>query len=144
MRYFIKFNAVSAIFALLPFIMSELLGNSYRINRITGIEIAVLDKVNTAVCLAGIVLLIVAFVLMLRAKLLPLTKTNLLLSVAWIPYYWLYIQIFVALYPLNNPADDPNPVSGLIILAGLFLYTLTWIVVNVALFVLKELKEPAH
>lgn len=122
MRYFLKLNALSAIFAVLPFIMSELLVNVYRINRITGVEIVVINKVSTIIGLVCLSFSIVTFALMIKKRFLPSIKANLFSSITWVPYYWLYVRMFAYQFPMNNPADDANPASGLIIIAGLLLY----------------------
>lgn len=43
MKYFIKLNSLSVLYAFMLFVVIELLVNIYRISRISGLE---LDKVN--------------------------------------------------------------------------------------------------
>lgn len=129
MRYFAKLNALGAIFALLPFIMSELLVNVYRINRITGIELKVINRVSGIFGLVAIVSSVVFFII-LSKRLLPARKANFLTSVIWFPYYCIYVSVFAAQFPMINSADAPNPVSGLVIIAGLLLYPLLLAGVN--------------
>lgn len=120
-RYFIRLNALSAIFALLPFIISELLVNVYRINRITGIEINDINKVISIVNYVSLIMIFVIFV-PLVLQFLPSKITNFFTSIIWFPYYCLYVYFFAVLFPPKNPADDPNPVSGLIIIVILLLF----------------------
>ncbi|SEO03699.1 hypothetical protein SAMN05518847_105314 [Paenibacillus sp. OV219] len=68
MRYYFKLITLSAIFALLPFIMSELLSNIYRINRITGIEMAALDKVNMIIGLVCFTLILIRQMTLIRFR----------------------------------------------------------------------------
>ena len=138
MRYFLKLNALSTIFALLPFMISELLVNVYRINRITGIEIANVNWASAIISLLGLSLSTVIFAIMIK-RFLPSKKANFLSSITWIPYYWLYVHAFAVLFPFSNQADAANPISGLIIIAGLLLYPFLLAGVNViALFSKKQ------
>lgn len=121
MRYFIRLNALSAIFALLPFIISELLVNVYRINRITGIEIDEIHKFTSIVSYVSLIIIFVIFV-PLVLLFLPSKITNFVTAIMWFPYYCLYVYFFASLFPATNPADDPNPVSGLIVIAILLLF----------------------
>ncbi|CAM4491148.1 DUF4328 domain-containing protein [Paenibacillus tarimensis] len=135
MRYFLKLNALSAIFALLPFIISELLVNVYRISRITGVDIAIINWVSVIVGLLCFYFSIVTFFLMIRKRFLPSKKANFLSSIAWVPYYCLYISIFASQFPMDHPADDANPASGLIIIVGLLFYPFILAGINaIALF----------
>ncbi|MBB3128525.1 hypothetical protein FHS19_003179 [Paenibacillus rhizosphaerae] len=138
MRYFLMINALSAIFALLPFIMSEMLVNVYRINRITGVEIAVIDRVNAVIGLLCFSFSIITFVFMIKKRFLPSKKTNLFSSIIWVPYYWLYISIFASQFPITNPADKANPASGFIIIAGLLLYPIILAGMNAIALLLKS------
>jgi hypothetical protein len=103
MRYFLKQNALSAIFALLPFIISELLVNVYRINRITGVEIEVINSDSAIISFAGFFASVVVFVILIK-RFLPSKKANFLSSITWLLYYWIYVRAFAAQFPMNNPA----------------------------------------
>lgn len=140
MRYLIRLNALSAIFALLPFIISELLVNVYRINRITGIEIDDINKVTSIACYVSLIIIFVIFV-PLVLHFLPLRITNFFASIMWFPYYCLYVYFFAALFPAKNPADDPNPVSGLIIIAILLLFPFLIVGVNGVALLLQYYKK---
>lgn len=138
MRYFLKLNVLSTIFAIVPFIISELLVNVYRINRITGIEIAIVNWASAIISLIGLSLSTVIFVIMIK-RFLPSKKANFLSSITWIPYYWLYVHAFAVQFAFSNQADAANPASGLIIIAGLLLYPFLLAGVNAtALFSKKQ------
>lgn len=127
--YFLKQNALSAIFALLPFLISELLVNDYRMNRITGVELEIINRASVIISFAGIVISVVGFYWLIR-RFLPSKIANFVVAILWVPYYWCYIHVFAELFPMNNPADDANPAIGIIILGGLFLYPLLLAGVN--------------
>lgn len=96
-RYFIRLNALSAIFALLPFIISELLVNVYRINRITGIEI---NDINKVISIVNYVSLIMIFVIFVPLVLQFYHQNNkFFTSIIWFPYYCLYVYFFAVLFP---------------------------------------------
>lgn len=121
MNFFIKLNMVSAGFALLPFIGAELLANIYRISRITGIDLGkVTSTIDTSIIVSSVVATILFMWLINRA--LNARLASFWSILLWIPYFVLFVFLFAVLFPITNPADDPNPASGLIIIGGLIIY----------------------
>lgn len=119
--FFLKLNMVSALFALLPFIGIELMANVYRISRLTGVEIG---KVSTTIdygIVAGIIVTVIMFIWLIKG---PLNGrlVSFVSVLLWIPYFVAYVFLFVTLLSITDPADDPNPATGLIAIAALLIY----------------------
>ncbi|WP_454192447.1 hypothetical protein [Paenibacillus sp. Marseille-Q7038] len=130
-KYFMKLNIVSILYALLLFILIEFQVNIYRMVRITGLDV---DQVNTAVTILSWVLflLVTGGCIWLTSKWLRPRILNFSIMLLWLPYFYLMITVFARLFPLTNPAESPLPAIGIIILAMIFLYPLyigliTWI-----------------
>lgn len=130
-KYFMKLNVISILYALLLFILIEFQVNIYRMIRITGWDG---DQVNTAVTILSWVffLFTTGGYIWLTAKWLGPRKLNLLVMLLWLPYFYLMITVFARLFPITNPGETPLPAIGLIFLAMIFLYPLyigliTWI-----------------
>ncbi|WP_112180398.1 hypothetical protein [Paraliobacillus zengyii] len=129
MKYFLKLNAISILYALMVFIPVQLMVNVYRISRLTNWEI------GTVNILTGVILLIEVIIgtiilYFLTKKWLNGRKANLWTIILWIPYFVLFIYIFTTLFPITYGGDDPNPASGLSIIGGLIMYPFYILILN--------------
>ncbi len=66
MRFFIRLNVSSFLYALFPFAVLELMANVYRISRVTGWELSHVNKLILAFCVAGIILSSIVFPRLIR------------------------------------------------------------------------------
>jgi hypothetical protein len=129
MKYLLRLNTISILYALMVFIPVQLMVNVYRISRLTSWEI------GTVNILTGVILLIEVVVgsimlYFLTKKWLNGRKANLWTIILWIPYFVLFIYIFASLFPITNGGDDPNPASGLLIIVGLLVYPFYILILN--------------
>ncbi|MFQ3544671.1 hypothetical protein Q7A53_11315 [Halobacillus rhizosphaerae] len=123
MKLFLKLNALSMLFAFVFFIGIQLIGNVYRLSRITGIG---LDRMNISILIvdAGIVVLCtIAFHLILKHKLTS-RKANYWCTLLWLPYFFMFTFLFVSLFPITNPGEQLPPAAGLMIIAGVLIFPL--------------------
>jgi hypothetical protein len=129
MKYLLRLNTISILYALMVFIPVQIMVNVYRISRLTSWEIGTLN------ILTGVILLIEVVVgsimlYFLTKKWLNGRKANLWTIILWIPYFVLFIYIFASLFPITNGGDDPNPASGLLIIGGLLVYPFYILILN--------------
>jgi hypothetical protein len=129
MKYLLRLNTISILYALMAFIPVQLMVNVYRISRLTSWEI------GTVNILTGVILLIEVVIgsimlYFLTKKWLNGRKANLWTIILWIPYFVLFIYIFASLFPITNGGDDPNPASGLLIIGGLLVYPFYILILN--------------
>lgn len=121
MSFFIRLNISSFLYALFPFAGIELMANVYRLSRVTGWG---LDHVNVVILvfsLVGLLLSGYGFPKLIRHW-LGGRKTSFFSLLLWIPYFMILTYIVAAWFPIIDPADKPNPVTGLIAIAVLALY----------------------
>ncbi len=121
MNYFVKLNTLSMLYAFMAVIPLELMLNVYRIARITGWEI------GTVNIWTGIILIInflggTFLLYILNQKWLDNRKLNFLTAILWLPYFILFVFLFASLIPITNRGDDPNPVTGLLMMGGIMVY----------------------
>lgn len=129
MKYFLKLNVVSILYALLVFVPLELMLNVYRISRLTNWEI------GTVNILTGITLIVeiiggTILIFFLTKKWLVGRKANFLTIILWVPYFVLFIYVFASLFPITYGGDDPNPVTGLLAIGGLIVYPFYILILN--------------
>ncbi|MGP4108888.1 hypothetical protein [Virgibacillus sp. L01] len=129
MKYLLKLNVISMIYALIIFIPVQLIVNVYRIGRLTSWEIGTIN------ILTGVILLIevtagTIILYLLTKKWLNGRKANLWTIILWIPYFVLFIYVFVTLFLITYGGDDPNPASGLLIIGGLIVYPFYILILN--------------
>ena len=129
MSYFLKLNVVSILYALMVFVPLELMVNVYRISRLTTWEI---DTVNilTGITLIFEIIGCTILILFLTKKWLDERKANLWTVILWVPYFVLFIYVFTSLFPITNVGDTPNPVTGLLVIAGLIVYPFYILILN--------------
>lgn len=137
MMYFFRVNAISILYALMVFLPVELTVNVYRINRLTNWRIDTVNLLTGVMILIEITagsLLLISF----TKKWLGRRKANYWTIILWIPYFVLFLYIFASLFPITYGGDDPNPVSGLIIIGGLLAYPLYIFLLNLFVITADE------
>ncbi|MGV2940508.1 hypothetical protein AB5I83_13000 [Mesobacillus sp. LC4] len=137
MMYFFRVNAISILYALMVFLPVELMVNVYRINRLTNWRIDTVNLLTGVMILIEITagsLLLISF----TKKWLGRRKANYWTIILWIPYFVLFLYIFASLFPITYGGDDPNPVSGLIIIGGLLAYPLYIFLLNLFVITADE------
>ncbi|WP_071395103.1 hypothetical protein [Bacillus tuaregi] len=129
MRFFLKLNVVSILYALMIFIPIELVFNVYRISRLTSWKI---DNVIIVTGITNIVVFIFCTILLIRLtkRWLEGRKANFWTIILWFPYFILLIYIFASLFPLTNGGDYPNPVTGLLAIGGLIVFPIYILIIN--------------
>lgn len=129
MSFFIRLNLSSFLYAWFPFAGIELMINVYRLSRVTGWG---LDHVNVMILVfffVGLLLSGFGFPKLIRYW-LGGRKASFFSLVLWIPYFIILTYIVAAWFPIMNPADKPNPVTGLIAIAVLVLYPIYLAIVH--------------
>jgi hypothetical protein len=129
MKYFLKLNVVSILYALMVFVPLELTLNVYRISRLTNWEIG---TVNILTGLTFIVEILGGTILLyfLTNKWLDGRKANFWTAILWVPYFVLFIYVFASLFPITYGGDDPNPAIGLLAIGGLIVYPFFILILN--------------
>ncbi|MFD2630012.1 hypothetical protein [Oceanobacillus kapialis] len=129
MKYYLKLNVVSILYAVMVVVPIELMVNVYRISRVTNWEIntviTVLSLTIIGVVIAGTVLL--SF---LTKKWMGVRKGNYWTVILWVPYFILFAYLFANAFPITYEGDVPNPAIGLLIIGGLLAYPFYILVIN--------------
>jgi len=121
MKFFLKVNVVSIVYAVVLGISIELQLNFYRIWRLTGWEVDIVDGFIGVIHLIGFVLSTIVFAFLI-SKWLEGKYASFWAVILWFPYLILFVLLFGYLFPITNRGDMPNPASGLIIIGQLILY----------------------
>lgn len=129
MNPFIKLNIFALLYGFILFIQTELMGNVYRITRITNLGI------NTVSRAIGITMLIVFLIstivlIFITSKYFNTGKLRYFLAILWIPYYIILALIFSVLIPMTYHGDEPSPATGLILLFFWFTYPFYIAIIN--------------
>ncbi|WP_088070006.1 hypothetical protein [Gottfriedia luciferensis] len=120
MKYFLKLNAVSALYGFLACLFIISLISSEQIHDLTSLNTKNIWNISLGV---AIILLIGLFVIIpfLTKKWLECRLWSLFSSVMWFPYFVLFIGLTGLLFP-NNNLDDDNFGAGLIMMFFLIFY----------------------
>ena len=120
-KYFLKLNVASLVFAIVLGISIELQLNFYRIWRMTGWEVDTVNGFIAVIHLIGFILSTIVFALLIN-KWLEGKYASFWAVILWFPYLILFVLLFGYLFPITNRGDMPAPVSGIIIIAQLIMY----------------------
>lgn len=137
MKYFIKLNVASILYALMILIPIELMANVHRISRLTGWNIG---TVNTLSCVTIVVELIFGTILLffLTKKWLRSRKANFWTSILWAPYFVLFAYLIASLSSTIYGGDAPNPGTGLLAIGALMVFPIFILIINFISFTSKE------
>ena len=121
MKYFMKLNVISILYAIMVFVPIELMLNVYRISRLTKWEIGTVNTFTVIILIVEIIGGTILLVLLTK-RWLGERKANFFTVILWEPYFVLFINAFASLFPITYRGDIPNPVTGLVIIGGLITY----------------------
>ncbi|MGY0692021.1 hypothetical protein ACW2QC_04410 [Virgibacillus sp. FSP13] len=127
MKFFVKLNIISILYALMIVVPFELMLNVYRISRVTSLNIG---TVNMLIGIAVIVGFIFGTILLCFLTKKWRRKANYWTVILWVPYFVLFVYIFVTLFPITYGGDEPNPVTGLLAIAALIVFPIYILIVN--------------
>jgi len=129
MKYFLKLNVISILYAIMVFVPLELMLNVYRISRLTNWEIGTVNTL-TGVTLIVEILVCTILLVFLTKQWLGERRANFWTVILWAPYFVLFIYVFASLFPITYGGDDPNPVTGLVAIGGLIIYPFYILILN--------------
>jgi hypothetical protein len=129
MKYFLKLNVVSILYALMIFVPLELMLNVYRISRLTNWEIGTVNSLTGVTLIVEIIGGSILLYLITK-KWLDGRKANFWTVILWLPYLFLFIYVFASAFPITYGGDDPNPVTGLLAIGGLIVYPFYILILN--------------
>lgn len=139
MKYFLKLNIVSILYAFIVLIPIQLMGNVYRISRLTTWEIDTVNMLIAAIIIVDVIGGTILLLLLTR-KWLGDRKANFWTVILWIPYFVLFTYLIASLFPITYGGDAPNPVTGLVALGGLIVYPVYILILNFLGFTTKNKK----
>ncbi|KLU67232.1 hypothetical protein DEAC_c04440 [Desulfosporosinus acididurans] len=127
LRIFLKLNILSAIYALALFAQIQLMGNIYRIARITN------WSVKTANIRVGILILMIIIVTsilfyLITSRYLSKAKLRFIITLLWIPYFVIF-TLFLS--PAMVRGEEPPPVLGLLLIGVFLIYPFYIAFINV-------------
>lgn len=141
LRYYLgRALLIGAIYALFGFLMAELMVNPLRISRLTG---GSLDTVSTIITVINLLLFtgFVVFAVIVQVKIVSGQVLDLFVIVFTLVCLILSIGLFSWLFPMVNPADDPGPGAGMILLFFTASYLIILILSTLTGFVYHRLRK---
>ncbi|WML52271.1 hypothetical protein RCG17_23260 [Neobacillus sp. PS3-12] len=130
MKYFIKLNVFSILYALMIFFPIQLMGNVYRVSRLTGWNIGTVNTLSGVTIVGGFIFGTI-LIIYLTKKWMKGRKSNFLTTILWIPYFVLFIYIIASLFPITYGGDAPNPVTGFFVIVGLIVFPFYILIINI-------------
>ncbi|GEM03108.1 hypothetical protein HMI01_00960 [Halolactibacillus miurensis] len=112
---------IGAIYALFGFLITELIVNTLRISRLTGINLETVNAVSIVLTILLFIGLIV-FALTVAVKLVSGHVIDLLIIVFAVVFLLFSVGLFAWLFPMLNQADDPGPGAGILLLFFIISY----------------------
>ena len=101
MKFFIKLNTISALYALALFIAIELIINVSSISELTGWEWDHVYILIAIICVLGLLLSTLIFISLTKKWLIG-RKESYWSLVLWVPYFILFLSFFTVFAPLNS------------------------------------------
>lgn len=121
MKFFMKLNVLSIIYAFAFFVNVELMFNVYRISRITEWNLGAVVKTTGIFTVIWFIVCAVLFYYLLKHW-MEGRRDSFWAIFLWFPYYVLFILSFAYLFPYTYGGDKSNPASGLIAIGEIIFY----------------------
>lgn len=129
MKFFIKLNGISILYAFMIFVPLELMVNVYRISRITNWNIG---NVNILIGFTNVIAFISGTILLffLTKKWMKVRKVKFWTVILWVPFFVLFVYLFASLFPITSGGDSPNPVTGFLAIGAVIVYPIYILIIN--------------
>ncbi|SDZ68434.1 hypothetical protein SAMN05421736_1352 [Evansella caseinilytica] len=121
MKYLLKLNLVSLLYAVMIFVPILIIGNFYRISRITGWDLSLVNILSVLTIILFFIFGTVLLVFITR-NWFKKRKANFCSLVLWIPYFLLLSKINATFFPITSPGDSPNSTAGLFVIGALLVF----------------------
>lgn len=128
MKFFIKLNTISVLYALALFIAIELIINVSHINRLTGWEWDNVYILIAAINVIGLLLSTIFFIFLTKKWTIG-RKNNHWSLLLWIPYFILFFSFFTVVIPINSGVTL-FPRFSLLIYGSVILYPVYILFIN--------------
>ncbi|MCM2535373.1 hypothetical protein NDK43_27320 [Neobacillus pocheonensis] len=128
MKFFIKLNTISALYALALFIAIELIINVSHISRLTGWEWDNVYIVIAAINVIGLLLSTILFICLTKKWIIG-RKNSYWSLLLWVPYFILFFSFFTVLFPINSGVTL-FPRFSLLIYGSVILYPVYILFIN--------------
>ncbi|WP_066254004.1 hypothetical protein [Neobacillus drentensis] len=129
MKFFIKLNNISALYALALFIAIELIINVSHISMLTGWEWDNVYIVIAAINVIGLLLLTILFIYLTKKWTIG-RKYSYLSLLLWVPYFILFFSFFPVVFPINEGVTL-FPRFSLLIYGSVILYPVYILFINI-------------
>lgn len=128
MKFFIKLNTISALYALALFIAIELIINVSHISRLTGWEWENVYIVIAVINVIGVLLSTILFIYLTKKWTIG-RKNNYWSLILWVPYFILFFSFFTVVIPINS-GITLFPRFSLLIYGSVILYPVYILFIN--------------
>jgi uncharacterized protein YacL len=132
LKYFMKINSLSIIFAVAFFLSVEFTLNTYRIARIIDKEIEYVSYMNLLLQGIGFIALM-GITYLFISSLREIKGTIYLSAILWIPYFLVFIKAFARFFPMTNRGEIPSAGTGLLLVGQFISYS--FLLVALILFI---------
>ncbi|TWD91587.1 hypothetical protein FB550_12129 [Neobacillus bataviensis] len=128
MKFFIKLNTISALYAIALFIAIELIINVSHISTLTGWEWDNVYIVIAAINVIGLLLSTILFIYLTKKWTIS-RKYSYLSLILWVPYFILFFSFFPVIFPINAGVTL-FPRFSLLIYGSVILYPVYILFIN--------------
>lgn len=132
---FIKLNLLSAVSGFLFFIAVQSGLNIYRVERLTGLSVNMLQNIYFAFYIIGFLFSTIILIYLIKKWKIS-SMSRFLLAILWFPYFYLFNRIFTTLFPFTSQGDVPSAGTGFVVILGILLYP--FYLMMISLFAGKE------
>lgn len=130
-KSFVKINIMSFGFAVMLSFPIQLLANIYRIGRVFGWDLSLVNQVVYSLIFIMFILFTIVFVILTRKYFAEnTTKLRFISMVLWFPYFVLINFAFSSLVPIVDRGELPTPVVGLLSLGAMIIHPIYIFVIN--------------
>ncbi|WP_026567135.1 hypothetical protein [Bacillus sp. UNC41MFS5] len=129
MKFFIKLNIISALYAIALFIAIELIINVSHISMLTGWEWDNVYILIAAINVIGLLLLTMLFIYLTKKWAIS-RKYSYLSLLLWVPYFILFFSFFPVVFPINVGVTL-FPRFSLLIYGSVILYPVYILFINI-------------